>query len=391
MRQLNKLKVAITVGIVLLIIIVIVAVVLKFNNNTYISKETSTDTIATSYEHNNWEKSNTENNSEKEIIVIDDINNKKADENKNVTNKAENSNNNQVKENEEFTKINETVYAIATVNVRDRDTKYANKIGSLNYGDGVNRIGIGKNGWSKIKYNKNIAYVSSEYLSKNKPKPIEHHDVEIEIDNNRKIDPNKPMVALTFDDGPNPISTPRILDILEKHKVVATFFDLGTCMKKYPNITKREKAIGCEVGSHTYGHKNLNNLSEKEIQDDINSAVAVYENTLGEKLKLVRTPYGNANNKVKATLDDYVLINWDVDTLDWKSKNADSILKEIRNYKSLDGRIILMHSIYGTTADAVEKLVPELINKGYQLVTVSEMAKYKGYKLQTGNIYYDFM
>src|SRR5699024_913553 len=115
---------------------------------------------------------------------------------------------------------------------------YANKIGSLNYGDGVNRIGIGKHGWSKIKYNKNIAYVSSEYLSKDKPKPIEHHDVDIEVSKNRKIDPNKPMVALTFDDGPNPVATPRILDTLEKHKVVATFFDLGTCMRSYPNITK---------------------------------------------------------------------------------------------------------------------------------------------------------
>ena len=167
------------------------------------------------------------------------------------------------------------------------------------------------------------------------------------------------MVALTFDDGPNPIATPRILDTLEKHKAVATFFDLGTCMRSYPNITKREKAIGCEVGSHTYSHKNLNNLTEKEIQDDINAAASIYENTLNEKLRLVRTPYGNANNTVKATLD-YALINWDVDTLDWKTKNANSILKEIRSYKSLDGRIILMHSIYNSTADAVETLVPEL-------------------------------
>lgn len=397
MRQLNKLKVAITVGIVLLIIIAIVAVVLKFNNTTYISKETSTKTIFTKHEHiNNGEKenSNTENSSDKEIIIIDDNkSNEKNDENKNVTdkeNKGENTNNNQVKENEEFTEVCEIVYALATVNVRDCDSIHAKKIGTLNYGDSVNRIEIGKNGWSKIKYNKNIAYVSSEYLSKDKPKPIEHHDVEIKIDNNRKIDPNKPMVALTFDDGPNPMSTSRILDTLEKHKVVATFFDLGINMKNYPNITKREKAIGCEVGSHTYAHKNLNNLSEKEIQDDINSAAAVYENTLGEKLKLVRPPYGNANSKVKATLD-YPLINWDVDTLDWKSRNVDSILKEIRSYKSLDGRVILMHSIYGSTADAVEKLVPELINKGYQLVTVSEMVKYKGYKLQTGNIYYNFI
>lgn len=396
MRQLNKLKVAITVGIVLLIIIATVAVIFICHNNTYFSKETNTNTIFTKHSNSNSgqeENNNNLENSNKEIIIIDDNkNNEKTDENKNSIdkeNKQENANDNKNKENEVFTDVNETVYALATVNVRDGDSIHAKKLGSLNYGDGVNRIGIGKNGWSKVKYNKNIAYISSEYLSKDKPKPIEHHDVEISVDSKRKIDPNKPMVALTFDDGPNPTATPRILDTLEKHKAVATFFDLGISMRNYPNITKRERAIGCEVGSHTYSHKNLDNLSEKEIQDDINAAASIYENTLGEKLKLVRPPYGNANNKVKATLN-YPLINWDVDTLDWKSRNADSILKEIRRYKSLDGRVILMHSIYGSTADAVEKLVPELIKKGYQLVTVSEMVKYKEYKLQTGNIYYNF-
>lgn len=395
MRQLNKLKVAITVGIALLIIIAIVAVVLKFNDNTYISEETSTNTIFMKHENaNNGEKENSnEGNDDKEIIVIDDNkNNEKNDGNKNSIDKEnnhENDDENKNKENQVFTEVNETVYALATVNVRDSDSIHAKKIGSLNYGDGINRIGIGKNGWSKVKYKNNIAYISSEYLSKDKPKPIEHHDVEISVDGKRKIDPNKPMVALTFDDGPNPTATPRILDTLEKYKAVATFFDLGINMRNYPNITKREKAIGCEIGSHTYSHKNLDKLSEKEIQDDIKAAASIYENTLGEKLKLVRPPYGNANNTVKATLD-YALINWDVDTLDWKTRNVDSILKEIRNYKSLDGRIILMHSIYNSTADAVEKLVPELINKGYQLVTVSELAKYKGYKLQTGTIYYNF-
>lgn len=376
MKHLNKLKVTIAIGIVLLIIIAIIFIIFICNNSTYISKETSTDSLSTKYGKGN----NEEKNNNKEIIILD---NNKNNEN------VENALSEEKAENKTFTDVNETVYATASVNVRDKDSKYANKIGSLNYGDSINRIGIGKNGWSKVKYSKGVAYVSSEYLSKNKPKLIEHHDIEIEVNETRKIDPKKPMVALTFDDGPNPNATPKILDTLEKYKAVATFFDLGTCMRSYPNITKREKAIGCEVGSHTYSHKDLNNLSEKEIQDDINVAASIYENTLGEKLKLVRPPYGNANGTVKATLD-YAIINWDVDTLDWKTKNVNSILKEIRSYKSLDGRVILMHSIYNSTADTIEILVPELIKKGYQLVTISEMAKYKGYKLQTGNIYYNF-
>ena len=95
---------------------------------------------------------------------------------------------------------------------------------------------------------------------------------------------------------------------------------------------------------------------------------------------MFRLPYGNVNLKVKENLE-YPLIKWNVDSLDWKSRNKNKILTQIRNTGSYDGKIILLHSIYGTTADAVETLVPELIDKGYQLVTVSELAYYKGYKI----------
>lgn len=383
--------------LIALVIMLQVAIISLFMYSIHINstEEVAQDTFEM---QNNIEKNVTVNipvnaqkeDIEKEYIILNNQQKENEIDNTATQKNDENKDNSKIQNNKEnFVETNETVYAIATVNVRDNDSIHAKKIGSLNYGDSVNRIGIGNNGWSKVNYNEKIAYISSEYLSKEKPKPIEHHDIDITVNSNRKIDPNKPMVALTFDDGPNPTATPRILDTLEKYNAVATFFDLGTCMKKYPDITRREKSIGCEVGSHTYSHKNLNNLSEKEIQDEINAAVSIYENTLGEQLKLVRPPYGNANYKVKATVN-YALINWDVDTLDWKSRNVDSILKEIRSYKSLDGRIILMHSIYTSTADAVEVLIPELLNKGYQLVTVSELAKYKGYNLQTGTIYYNF-
>ena len=206
---------------------------------------------------------------------------------------------------------------------------------------------------------------------------------------NRKIDPKKPMVALTFDDGPNNTATPKILNTLEKYGVVATFFDLGTNISYFPKVVKREEALGCEVASHTYSHKNLNTLSTKQIQKDLNKAIKAYEDVLGHKPALVRPPYGNANATVKKTIN-YPLINWDIDTLDWKSRNATKILKEIHKYSDYDGRIILMHGIYDSTAEAVAKLVPELINKGYQLVTVSEMAQYKGVTLKPGKVYLNF-
>lgn len=206
---------------------------------------------------------------------------------------------------------------------------------------------------------------------------------------NRKIDLSKPMVALTFDDGPNGKATPKILDTLEKYGVVATFFDLGQNMANYPKVVKREETIGCEVESHTYAHKNLNKLTSAQIKADMEKAEKVYQNILGHKPSLVRPPYGNANSTVKSTLK-YPLINWDIDTLDWKSRNAESVLKEIHKYSDYDGRIILMHGIYNSTAEAVEKLVPELIDNGYQLVTVSEMAKYKNVTLKNGTVYLNF-
>lgn len=206
---------------------------------------------------------------------------------------------------------------------------------------------------------------------------------------NRKINAKKPMVALTFDDGPNGTATPKILNTLEKYGVVATFFDLGQNIANYPKVVKREEELGCEVASHTYSHKNLNTLSTKQIQNDLNKAIKAYENVLGHKPALVRPPYGNANATVKKAIN-YPLINWDIDTLDWKSRNASKILNEVHKYSDYDGRIILMHGIYDSTADAVAKLVPELINKGYQLVTVSEMAQYKGITLKPGKVYLNF-
>ena len=281
---------------------------------------------------------------------------------------------------------NETVYATTNVNIRVYDNALCEKKGLLQSDEAITRTGIGDNGWSRVVFNGEVAYVASNYLTTEEPP--EKIPVEVPI-KNRNIDPSKPMVALTFDDGPNETATPKILDILEKYNVVATFFDLGTCMENYPNITKREEQIGCEVETHTYSHQNLNKLSAEEIQNDISNASRVYEQILGHKLYLVRPPYGNAKVTVRRVLK-YPLIGWDVDSLDWKTRNKDKILEEINKTSNFDGRIILMHSIYNSTAEAVEELVPQLLEKGYQLVTVSEMAKYKGTTLKTSTVYYNF-
>lgn len=276
-------------------------------------------------------------------------------------------------------------YAIANVNIRKEKSTNSPKLDLLYDGEAI-EVHESDDEWETVVYKGELAYVKAGYLSRRK---LLHKDIDIEIVD-RGIDPSKPMVALTYDDGPNPISTPRILDTLEKYGVVATFFDLGQLVNTYPDIVRREEHIGCEVGSHTYSHKNLNTLTDEQIQTEIKKSELAFEKALGHNVKLLRPPYGNANLKVKENVE-YPLIKWNVDSLDWKSRNKDKILKQIRQRVNYDGDIILMHSIYGSTADATEVLVPELIEQGYQLVTVSELAFYRGNSvLKTGMDYTDF-
>lgn len=207
--------------------------------------------------------------------------------------------------------------------------------------------------------------------------------------NNRQLDKNKPMVALTFDDGPDPKRTPQIIDILNQYHVRATFFDIGDLMERNPETLKKEVASGCDVGGHTYSHVDLNVLTPDEIREEIGKMEDVFRSITGQELKFIRPTYGNANATVRATVNR-PLINWCVDSLDWKSRDTDKILEEIYQTKDFDGKIIIMHCIYDTTVEAVKKLVPELIERGYQLVTISEMAEYKGYTFENGKIYYQF-
>lgn len=282
-----------------------------------------------------------------------------------------------------YTDVLETVYASEDIIVRKKADDEGEELTKLAFGESITRIGTSSNGWSEIVYDNKKGFIKSNYLSLTNP------TTKINIDKNKNIDAHGRMVALTFDDGPNPSSTNRILDTLEKHHVVATFFDLGKLVKNYPDVVKREESIGCEVGSHTYDHPNLNNLSIEGIKVQINNSKDAFISVLGHDVSLLRPPYGNANDLVKSNIP-YPLIHWNVDTLDWKTKNKDAIISEVRKIENLDGKIVLFHSIYETTADAIEVIVPELINQGYQLVTISEMAYYKGETLNPGQKYYGF-
>lgn len=207
--------------------------------------------------------------------------------------------------------------------------------------------------------------------------------------NNRKLDSTKPMVAITFDDGPHPVITPKLLTLLSKYDSRASFFDIGYLMEDYPDVVKAEVDSGSDVGSQAYSHVNLDNLTSTEIKEEIKKSNDIYKKITGEDLKYIRAPYGSANNQTRKSID-YPLIHWCVDSQDWKHRDADKIIEEVKNTKNLDGKIIIFHAIYDSTYEAMEKLIPELIDEGYQLVTVSELAEYKGYNFEKGKIYYQF-
>ena len=191
----------------------------------------------------------------------------------------------------------------------------------------------------------------------------------------RVVDLSKKLVAITYDDGPCKY-TDDILDILEEHGSVATFFELGQLMSSQPEALKRMDKLGCEIGSHTWSHKDLTKISAAEIRSQLSRTDAALEKITGKKTTLMRPPYGAVSKSARSACDK-PMIGWSLDTLDWQSRNADKIIDKIKNGGELDGQVILMHSLYESSVDATREIVPWLIENGYQLVTVSELFEYK--------------
>ena len=200
-----------------------------------------------------------------------------------------------------------------------------------------------------------------------------------------KVDPNKPMVALTFDDGPS-IYTKDILNQLEKYGAHATFFVVGERVSAYASTIQRANSIGCEIGNHSWSHPNLAAISVKSMQSEISRTDAAIEKVIGRKAALLRPPYGSVDTDVKRNAGK-PLIHWSIDTLDWSTRSSSKTISSVLN-NVRDGSIVLMHDIYSATRDAAVSLIPTLISRGYQLVTVSELAAYHGTTLKKGTVYY---
>lgn len=199
------------------------------------------------------------------------------------------------------------------------------------------------------------------------------------------INPNKKMVALTYDDGPYTPVTNQILDTLEEYNGRATFFVVGSRVSEYKDCIKRQAQMDCEIGNHTYNHTILTSVSGSTIKSEISRTNEAVKKLTGKAPTIVRTPGGAVNSTVRENIG-YPMFNWSVDTLDWKYRNSDSVVSSIKN-NVRDGSIVLMHDLYGSTGDATEEIVPWLVEKGYQLVTVSELMAVKGIDVEAGKLY----
>ena len=200
----------------------------------------------------------------------------------------------------------------------------------------------------------------------------------------RYIDPSKPMVALTFDDGPDVQVDGVLMDELEKVNGRATFFVVGQRVEKFPEDIKNTVERGHEIGNHSYDHDiHLSSKGQDYIRNEFDKTDDAVEKAAGVRPALVRLPGGNISNDVKAVVKK-PLIFWSIDTEDWRSRDAvktqNSILSQVK-----DGDIVLMHALYLSTAQACKTVIPELHARGYQLVTVSELIHFRGQNVQGGN------
>ena len=186
-----------------------------------------------------------------------------------------------------------------------------------------------------------------------------------------------PYIAFTFDDGPNPTQTPRLLKMLKDRGIKATFFCLGQCVAQSPEVAKQIVKEGHEIANHSWSHPLLSKMGEEAVKDQIDRAHNVIRQTTGVTPTLFRPPYGGFTVRQRTWANgvwNYKTILWDVDSLDWKhrspAKTESIIMSETKK-----GSIILCHDIHKTTVDAMPATLDALLAKGFKFVTVSELLK----------------
>ncbi len=212
-------------------------------------------------------------------------------------------------------------------------------------------------------------------------------DSEYENEDGFKYTNSKKSIAITFDDSPNKNKTTRLLDILNVNKAHATFFVVGNKINNSnKDILINMKSNGNEIGSHTYAHKSMKKMTNEEIINDFNKMNSIYQNIFNTDLKLIRPPYGSyKKNMLNLIPASFIL--WSLDTNDWRYHNSEQLVNYVLDNVK-DGDIILFHDSYNSTIDAIEKLLPLLYLKGYQVMSVSELFAIKNQELEMNKVYH---
>ena len=214
-------------------------------------------------------------------------------------------------------------------------------------------------------------------------------DKDCYFDEDGKYDETKqrPMIALTFDDGPGEY-TEELINCLVENNEKATFFMLGQNVEAYPEIAKKVSDAGMELGNHSYSHPDLVTIGSEAAAQQVSNTDAALKSATGFEATVMRPPGGSFNDSVKAAID-HPLIIWSIDTRDWATKSEDQTYQVVMD-NAQDGSVVLMHDIHEWSVKAAIRMIPDLIAKGFKLVTVSELAEAKGKTLQSGNAYYYF-
>ena len=233
-----------------------------------------------------------------------------------------------------------------------------------------------------IPYEELNGIVKAKYLRNN------NQNENIKNERNLKEFSNKKLLAFTFDDGPSYIATNKLLDNLDKYNARVTFFVMGNRVNEYSDTLKRAYNMGNLIGSHTYSHPNLTNLSNYDIINEIKKTNNNIKNITGENTLYLRPPYGNINKNIKQLSNMYTIL-WNLDTEDWKYKDKNRIANYIIN-NAHDGGIVLLHDLYETSVDGALLAMEELAKRGYAFVTIEEMAKIKNITLEKDKSYYSF-
>lgn len=181
----------------------------------------------------------------------------------------------------------------------------------------------------------------------------------------------KKAIAITFDDGPNEITTPKILDILKSKNIQATFFMLGENVSRNKEIVKRIFDSGHEIGNHSFSHRQLTLLSDEEIEREISNTDQEIRKITGVTPSYIRPPYGSVN-KIIANIGKRPFIEWSVDSRDWESKNKEAIINEVKN-QVYPGSILLFHDIQAATVEALPEVIDYLYSQNYELVTIGQL------------------